>query len=137
MRQGRKVPQAKFLVARDGVGLAYRGKYFGLLDGINPEIGFEIQVKVQHVWWVTRLLSDEPENSLPDYVGLRRFCKSGGNGRCRRNYRCGNHWCCPDFVHNFVRSGSTILDAECAGNDLQFSSGVPCDSRHPSIPLGG
>ena len=49
VRQGREVAQLQILVARNVVGCAHRGKHLRLLDGVDAEVGFQIEIEVQHV----------------------------------------------------------------------------------------
>ena len=49
VRQRREIAQFQILVTRNVVRLADGGEHFRLLDGVDAEIGFEIQVQIQHV----------------------------------------------------------------------------------------
>jgi hypothetical protein len=56
MGQSGIIAQLDVLVARDAVGPADGGEQLGLLDGVDAEIGFQIQFQVQHFFRVTSLL---------------------------------------------------------------------------------
>ena len=59
------VAQFTVLVARDAVSLADGGEHLGLFDGVDAEIGFEIEIQVQHVARVAGLLDHHLQNLLP------------------------------------------------------------------------
>ena len=91
VRQRRIVAQLAVLVARDVVDLADGGEHLRLLDGVDAEIGFQIEVEVQHVFRIAGLLDHQRENAL--LHGLVRSgadvvrMLSSGAGRLRRSGR--------------------------------------------------
>ena len=72
----------------NAVMLAHSGKQFGLFYRINTQVGFHIQVQVQHVFGVTGFFSYHRHNF---FAHLGRVQLAGGRfgrgGRCR--YRRG------------------------------------------------
>ena len=69
VREGWKVTQLEIRLAGDIVGLAHRGKDFGLLDGVDAEVGFEVEIEVKHVDGITSLFGDEAQDAVLDRVG--------------------------------------------------------------------
>ena len=85
MVEGRVVAQLERVVALDPVGLADRGEDLGLLDGVDPEVGLEVEVHVEQVGRIAGLLGDDRQHPLLDLVaagglGLGRG-RSRGGGR--------------------------------------------------------
>src|ERR1019366_8043030 len=66
MREGGKVTQFDVVVALDAVGLPHRGEQLGLLDGVHTEVCLQVQVQVQHVLGIARLLRHQGQNPLTD-----------------------------------------------------------------------
>ena len=104
MRESRKITELEILIARDVVRLADGGKHLGLLDGVDTKIGFQIEVEVEHVRWITRFFRHDFENPLLDgiddldgfsHVNCFRGCVGGGGCRCRFHgrYRRCRHRC--------------------------------------------
>ena len=62
-RQGREIAQLQVRVARDVVGLADGGEHLGLLDGVDAEIGFQVEIEIQHVLGIAGLLRDQVEHA--------------------------------------------------------------------------
>ena len=52
------VAELAIFVARNVVDLADRGKHLRLLDSVDAEIGFEVQIEIEHVGRVAGLLDD-------------------------------------------------------------------------------
>ena len=75
--QRRVVAQLQRVVALDPVGLADRGEHLGLLDRVDPEVGLEVEVQVEHLGRVAGLLGDDREHPLPR---RRRRARPGGSG---------------------------------------------------------
>ena len=73
MRQGRDIAQLEVLVARDVVNLADGGEHLRLLDSVDAEIGFEIQIQVQHVFRIAGLFDDQGQNAFLDGIGGASF----------------------------------------------------------------
>src|SRR5262249_57501937 len=55
MRQRREVAQLELVVTRDVVGLPNRREGLGLLHGVDPEVGLEVEVERQHVGRVAEI----------------------------------------------------------------------------------
>ncbi len=66
VRQCGIVSQFAILVAWNAVDLADGREHFRLFDGVNPEIGFEIEIQVQHVFRIAGLLHHQCENAFLD-----------------------------------------------------------------------
>ena len=86
--EGRVVAELERVVAFDAVDLADGGEHFGLLDGVDAEVGFEVEVHVEQFGRVAGLFGDDREHAGGDAVvgGLGRRC-GRGLGRCDRG--CG------------------------------------------------
>ena len=84
--EGRVVAQLERLVARDAPGLADGREGLGLLHGVDAEVGLEVEVEVEHVGRVARLLGHDREHPLADrgLVRAGRRRSEGGLGRRRR-----------------------------------------------------
>ena len=98
--QRREVAQLQVVVARNAVGLADRGKHLRLLYGIDAQIGFEIQIEVEHIHRIAGFLGDQREDALFHRIGSRCGVAGGGAGGCgtrrrRRHLRAASrsrHW---------------------------------------------
>ena len=62
------VAQLAILVARDVVDFADGGKHLCLLDGVDAEIGFEIEIQIQHIFGIAGLLYRQSQDALFDRV---------------------------------------------------------------------
>ena len=91
MRERWVVAELAIFVARDVVNLPDRGKHFRLLHGVHAEIGFEVEIQIQHIFGIAGLLYRQCQDALFDCV-LRLDGRCGGNrySRHRRGYhrRC-------------------------------------------------
>ena len=81
VRQSRVVAQLAVLVARNVVDLADGGEHLRLFDGVNPEVGFEIEIQIQHVFRIAGLLHHQGQNAflhgIAVGVGLDRNAGAG------------------------------------------------------------
>ena len=68
MFERRELAQLQVLIALDAVGGADRREHFGLLDGIDTEVGLEVQVHLQHVRRITGLLGHQLDDFPLDAV---------------------------------------------------------------------
>src|SRR5579862_6050588 len=66
VRQSRKVAKLQVLFARDVVRRPDRGKHLRLFDGIDTQIGLEIEIEVEHLLRVTGLFGNDVEYLLLD-----------------------------------------------------------------------
>ena len=64
MRQGRIVAQLAVLVARNVVDLADGREHLRLLDGVDAEVGFEVEVQIQHVFRIAGLLDHQGQDAF-------------------------------------------------------------------------
>ena len=80
--QGGIVAQLAVLVARNVVGRADGGEHFRLFHGVDAEVGFEIEIEIQHVDGIAGLLHYECEDAILHGIG------SDSSGRCRNRDRC-------------------------------------------------
>ncbi len=73
--------------------LTQRSKKFSLFDGINAEVGFHIQVNIQHIFGVTRFFANHFDNFFGYADFVQRDRRSGHRrGRYRRlGYRRLRH----------------------------------------------
>ena len=68
------VAQFAILIARNVIDLADGSEHFRLFDSVDAEVGFEIEIQVQHVFRVAGLLHHQRENAFLDRVGCGRWC---------------------------------------------------------------
>ena len=83
MRQSWEIAQLAVFVARNVVDLADGGKHLCLLDRIDAQVRFQIQIQIEHVDRVTGLLGYQSEYSLFHRVGLAAAL-AGRKARLRR-----------------------------------------------------
>ena len=83
--QGGVVAQLEVVVAVDAVALADGGEHLGLFDGVDAEVGFEVEVGVEHVGRVAGLLGDDRQDRGRDHVvvGAARGAAAAGAGSAR------------------------------------------------------
>ena len=94
MRQRGVVAQLAILVARNVVNLADGGEHFRLLHRVNSEVCFEVEIQVEHIFWIAGLLHDQRQDALFHGISravCRRSCQRSGrrrrkNGRRRRSH---------------------------------------------------
>ena len=67
--EGRVVAQLQGVVEGDPVGLADGREHLRLLDRVDPQIRLEVEVHVQQIRRVTRLLGDDRQHPLLDLAG--------------------------------------------------------------------
>src|SRR5271157_760187 len=93
MRQCRVVAELAVLVARDVVDLADCREHLRLLNRVNTKVGFQIEIQIQHVFWITGLLYHQLQDAfLHGFASavLRRCHHRSGRGRLDRDgTRCG------------------------------------------------
>ncbi len=87
MRQRGKFAQLQGLIAWNVVRSAHRGEHLGLFHRIDPEIGLQVEIQIQHVFRIAGFLRHDLQNLLPDgIVGdcrNRRLSRNGNWSRCR------------------------------------------------------
>ena len=101
VREGREVAQLEGVVAGDAVVAADRGEDLGLFDGVDAEVGFQVEVDVEQVGRIAGEPGDDADDGVGDLVAGRRgrgrrfgcrfdLDRDGGSsrGRCRRRQRC-------------------------------------------------
>ena len=81
MAQGGVVAELEGVVAGDAVALADGGEHLGLLDGVDAEVGFEVEVGVEHVGRVAGLRGDDLEDRGGDVVGRRSAAPAAARRR--------------------------------------------------------
>ena len=59
----RVVAELEFVVAFDAVFLADGGEQFGLFDGVDAEVGFDVEVDGEHLGRVAGLFGDEGDDA--------------------------------------------------------------------------
>ena len=64
MRQRRIIAQLAVLVAGNVVDLADRREHLRLLDGVNAKVSFQIEVHIQHVFWIAGLFHHQLEDAV-------------------------------------------------------------------------
>ena len=75
--EGWVVAQFDVVVAGDVEGFPDAGEDFGLLDGVDAEVGLEVEFQVEHVRRVAGLVGDDFEHLVGDRVAHRG---RGGRG---------------------------------------------------------
>ena len=135
--------------------LAHGGEQLGLLDGVYAEVGFHVEVQLQHILGVAGLFGDHPEDLF--LYGI--LVHAGGRGLGRRGRRCGrrggpgrggrHHGFGPGRGHGdrgckfFHRGGGPdagclfILYPEGVENRFQFWRLVSRDLFQPGLVAGG
>src|SRR5664280_2365968 len=126
MRKGGKVAQLDVVVAGDAVGLPHRGEQLGLLDGVHTEVRLQVQVQVQHVLGIARLLRHQGQNPLADLARGDRGDRGGSLLHRRRAlhrrrglHRGGRHTTGPlHHEADHMRKGGKVaqLDVVVAGD---------------------
>ncbi len=71
MAEGGEVAELEVVVAFELVVLADGGEDFGLFDGVDAEVGFEVEVGVQQVGGVAGHLGDDRGDRVDDVVTTR------------------------------------------------------------------
>ena len=71
--QRRIVTEVDTFLNRNGERLTNGGKGFGLLDRVDAEIRFQIQVEVQHVLGIAGLLGHDTQDLLDHLVSGRQL----------------------------------------------------------------
>ena len=104
MFEGGVVAEFECVVAFDAPGLADGGEDLGLLDGVDAEVGFEVEVHVEHVFGVAGLLGDDREHAGGDVVGCR-----GRRGRFGERVR-GRAWSVRWGGGAFVDEGDDVVE---------------------------
>ncbi len=64
VRQRGIVAQLAVLVARNVVDLANSGEHLRLLDGVDAEVGFEVEIEVEHVLRIAGLLDHQRQDAV-------------------------------------------------------------------------
>ncbi|HXP46779.1 MAG TPA: hypothetical protein VN810_05845, partial [Terriglobales bacterium] len=77
MCQSGEVTQLEILVTRNPVRGADGSKHLSLLDGVNAEIRFQVEIEVQHVLGIAGLLGHDLQHFLLDGVFRGRLCAAG------------------------------------------------------------
>ena len=76
--QGREVAQLQILVARNVVRRSHRREHLRLFDGVDAEVGFEIEVQVQHVFRIAGLLGHDLQHFLLNRIVRGRLGRDWG-----------------------------------------------------------
>ncbi len=66
--EGGVVAQGEVVVAFDVVFLADGGERFGLFDGVDPQVGFEVEFEVEHLGRIAGLLGHDGQHLLDDRI---------------------------------------------------------------------
>ncbi len=77
--------QFEGVVAGDAVVAADGGEDFGLFDGVDAEVGFQVEVGVEQVGWVAGEFGDDADHGVGQFVAA---------GCCRRGWRGGHGFGC-------------------------------------------
>ncbi len=91
--EGREVAEFQVFITWNGICAANGRKHFGLLDGVNAKIGFQIEVHIQHVNRVAGFLSRQFQNFFANWINRCHrddWCQSwcGTNAGCHRDHLC-------------------------------------------------
>ena len=76
VRQGWEVAQFEIFIAWDVVGCANGGEHLRLLHGVDAEIGFEIEIQIEHVFGIAGFSGYDIENLFlgSPHLRGRRSC---------------------------------------------------------------
>ncbi len=128
--EGGVVAEFEVVVAGDVLGFADGGEDFGLLDGVDAQVGFEVEVGVQEVGGVAGLLGDDGQDAVEDRVaggggGRRGFGGDRcGRGRSRGGRRGGRGGVVADELGDVVEGGVVAeFEVVVAGDVLGFADG--------------
>ena len=134
--EGRIVAQLQVVAARDVEGAADGLEGLGLLDRVNAQVGFHVEVKVEHLQRIAGLLSHDGQHLVHDRVGGR----SGSRYRLRHGHRLGrghNLWRLrrgrDDGLRNRLRRGHRRDDGRSRGRGLlrlRRGDGLAVTRRH-------
>ena len=99
VRQRREIAQLEIRIARDVEGRAHRGEHLRLFHGVDAEVGFQVEIQVQHVHRVAGLLGDNRQHLVLDGVAggaAWPAAATGGGGATARSGRrsCANRITC-------------------------------------------
>ena len=91
--EGGVVAELELVVAFDAEAFADEGEHLGLLDGVDAEVGFEVEVEVQHVGGVAGLVGHHRQH-LGLHIQVRRRRRrlgsaTAGSGSARPSVGCG------------------------------------------------
>ena len=89
--EGGEVAEPHVLIAGDAELLAHGGEHLGLLDGVDAQVGFEVEIEVEQFGRVAGHVRDDLHD-LADYRVLGG-CR-GSRGRCLRSGGCCGRRCC-------------------------------------------
>ncbi len=64
------IAQFDGVVADDAIGLTDGGHDLGLFHGVDAEVGFEIEIQIEHVYGISCLLGYESQDTLFDGIGF-------------------------------------------------------------------
>ena len=74
MGEGGEVAQLQVLVAFDAEAFTHGGEDFGLFDGVDAEVGLEVQVEVEKFGGVAGHLGHDAHNGCGDIIAGGRGC---------------------------------------------------------------
>ena len=125
MLEGREVAQVQVLLLGNAEGLADLSHGLGLLDRVDAEVGLQIEVQVEHVARVPRLLGNDGKHPLLHGISCP-LCRRGSCGRSRRRRRSGRREVGPPVLHELelrvdplVPQGRRrLLDLDLGGGQL-------------------
>ncbi len=75
--EGGEVVEFEVVVAFELVVGAYGGEDFGLFDGVDAEVGFEVEFGVEEVGWVAGHVGDDGGDGGQDRVAVVTGCLAG------------------------------------------------------------
>ena len=78
MGEGGVVAELELVVAFDAEAFADEGEHLGLFDGVDAEVGFEVEVEVQHVGGVAGLVGHHRQH-LGLHIQVRRAAAGSGS----------------------------------------------------------
>ena len=88
MRESGEVAEPHVLIALDAEALPHRREHLGLLDRVDAQVGFQVEIEVEQITRVAGKPLDNIQNGLLHRVSRR----SGRLGRrCRCRY-CGGRY---------------------------------------------
>ncbi len=97
--QGRVVAQLQVVATRDVECLPDGQEGLGLFDRVDAEVGFHVQIEVEHLLWIAGLFGDDGQYLVGDRVGGRKLFDD-----CRRDGAPFNDlWWLADGLSRWLR----------------------------------
>ena len=117
----REIAQLEVGIAWDAEDFANRGEHFRLLDGIDAEVGFHVQVRIEHLDGVAGLFGDDGEHLV-----------ANGGFRVRITWRRQRNFGLPPFRAPLFGKAEDVSERR---EVAQFEVGITDNAE--GLPHGG